>query len=86
MLGCLKCNYKNCIFNRWHVIGINDKMITLFQLSYADLAFVAGLKYCDVTKIDPKLHNFPKLNALKQKVESQPNIAKQMHSTKDLLF
>ncbi len=60
--------------------------ILSFQMSYADLSFVAGLKYCDVTKTDPKLQNFPSLNALKQKVESLPNIAKQMDSTKDLLF
>ena len=57
-----------------------------FQLSYADVAFICSLKWCDADKVDPKIDNFPKLKALRDKVEAIPEIAEINEKHKDCLF
>ena len=50
-------------------------LLCLLQLTWADLAFVSGCGLITFLGLISQLDNYPKLKALKTKVESLPKIA-----------
>ncbi len=57
-----------------------------WQLTYADLAWMHNITWANTIQINPKLENFPKLKALREKVCKLPRIAAWNEKWKHLPF